>query len=838
MFEAIKPLSRRSAVLLTAVVVVGVAAIAGAAMRGGPAHTQSRGFAGLPAAARGPISAALGAQEPGYRITGLRTRNAGQRLDAAFSPTGVTIRGAGGRLRLALQAYGSTELSPVSPVAHENRIVYAHPGVTETWANGPLGLEQSFTLSSPPASAAGQLTLSLALGGDLRPTLGSGTVLLHGPGGSLAYRGLVATDARGRTLPSSLSLAAGRLLIHVDARSATYPVTVDPFVQQAELTPPDGIADNLFGYSIATNATTIVVGQVGDDPPAGAVDVFDEPAAGWAAATAPTATLTDASALSFGSAVAIDAAGDTIIVGADHTGAVLDGSAYVFVRPPNGWATSSAPAATLTGSDTGDIAFFGETVGISSDGTTLVVGGGGQTIGANSEQGAAYVFVKPPTGWAGSVHQNAELTATGGVAGEELGAAAAISSDGDTVLAGASDSGEAHPGPGSVYAFEKPAAGWTGTVHQSAQLTASDGDDGDQLGDSLALAGNVLAVGAPYRTPVGGVTKQGALYVYVEPTGGWVTAKQNDELTATDGVTQSLLGDAVAVSSDGTTVLGGANSGGASDASGLAYVFKEPASGWPSTPGTTIAQQTQTLTPSNGAPGDGFGSAVAIAGQEAAVGAADETVGNNKGEGATYLFGYPTPSISIATPASGAHYTEGASVTAAYTCSVTGSTISSCTGTVANGAPLPTSTLGAHTFTVTATTVDGIQTTDTVDYVVIKPPVPVISALRQTHSKWREGSKLASISRAHKAPPTGTKFTFTLSAAARVKLTFTAHKRRRKRKPTSLTLTAAAGKRTLAFDGRITAKHRLAPGTYKLTITATGAGGSSKPHSLTFTIVK
>jgi hypothetical protein len=826
MFEAIKPLSRRSAALLAAIVVVGVAAIAGAAMRGGPARTQSRGLAGLPAAARGPISAALGEQEPGYLVTELQARNAGQRLDAAFSPAGVTIRGAGGRVRLDLKAYGATELSPVSPAAHANRIVYAHPTITETWTNVPLGLEQSFRLSSPPPSAAGMLSLSLALGGDLRPSLSNGTVLLRGPVGSLAYGGLVATDARGRTLPASLSLAAGRLLIHVDARSAAYPVTIDPLVQQAELTPPDGVANNVFGYAIAANATTIVVGQVGDDPPAGAVDVFVEPAAGWAAATAPTATLSDASALSFGSAVGIDAAGDTIIVGADHTGAVLDGSAYVFVKPPNGWATSSAPAATLTGSDTGDIAFFGETVGISSDGTTAVVGGGGQKIGSNGEQGAAYVFVRPTTGWAGPVHQNAELTATGGVAGEELGEAAAISSDGDTVLAGASDSGEAHPGPGSVYAFEKPAAGWTGTVHQSAQLTASDGNDGDQLGDSLALAGNVLAVGAPYRTPVGGVTKQGALYVYVEPTGGWVNAPQNDELTATDGVSQSLLGDAVAVSSDGTTVLGGANSGGASDASGLAYVFKEPASGWPSTPGTTIAHETQTLTPSNGAPGDGFGSAVAIAGQEAAVGAADETVGNNQGEGATYLFGYPTPSIAIATPASGARYTEGASVKAAYLCSVTGSTISTCTGTVANGAPLPTSSLGAHSFTVTATTVDGIQATDTVSYTVVRhtvvrPPPPVISGVKQSHKRWRERR--------------GTKFTFRLSQPARVTLSFAPARGKRHRKPVTLTLSERAGKDTISFDGRIHRRH-LAPGAYKVTITATGAGGRSKPHSLKFTI--
>ncbi len=716
-------------------------------------HRVTAASTQIPAAARGPISAALGAESPGFRIRQLRAHNASQRLTATFGPGGVTVRGAGGQARFALTGYGRAQ-----PVPAGNRVDYDRRGLTETWTNGPLGLEQSFELRAP--TAGGRLTLSLTLSGDLHPTLasGGGRVVLTGPTGALAYGGLEATDARGRTLPSSLEASGDRIEIHVDTRSAAYPVTVDPFVQQAELTPPHGVASNLFGYSIAANANTIVVGQVGDGTP-GAVDVFVEPGTGWAAATAPTATLTYASALDFGSAVAIDGAGDTIVVGADHTGAVLDGSAYVFTKPPSGWTTSSAPAATLTGSDTGDIAFFGGAVGISSDGATVVVGGLGQQIGANGEQGAAYVFVRPPAGWSGSVHQNAELTASGGVAGQNLGVTVAISSDGGTVFAGASDSNQApHPGPGSVYVFEKPGAGWTATVHQSAELTAGDGDGGDQLGSSVALAGNVLAVGAPNRTPVGGVSKQGAVYVYVEPAGGWISAKQNAELTATSGVTQSLLGGAVALSSDGSTLLAGADSGGASNASGLAYVFKEPASGWPASPGATIAHQTQMLTPSTSAPGDGFGSAVAVAGQEQAVGADLETVGGNQAEGAAYLFGYPTPTISIAAPLSGARYTQGMRVKAAYTCSVTGSTVSSCTGTIAAGAPLPTSTLGAHSLTVNAATVDGIHATDTVDYTVVKLPRPLLSGLKQAHKRWRERA--------------GTSFTFKLNEAARLTLSF------------------------------------------------------------------
>jgi trimeric autotransporter adhesin len=804
------------AAVVVSAAILGALAIVPASVPGHPHRPVAPASTSIPLAARGPISAALGAESPSFRITDLQARNASQHLAATFGPAGVTLRGAGGQALFALTGYGRTQ-----PVAVGNRVDYVRRGLTETWANGPLGLEQSFELRAPVAT--GRLTLSLAVSGDLRPALasGGGRVMLTGPTGALAYGGLVATDARGRTLPSSLEATGDRIVIHVDTRTAAYPVTVDPFVQQAELTPPHGVTNNLFGYSIAANANTIVVGQVGDAPPAGAVDVFVKPAAGWAAATAPTATLTDASALDFGSAVAIDAAGDTIVVGADHTGAVFDGSAYVFTRTGTSWTTSSAPAATLTGSDTGNIAFFGETVGISSDGTTAVVGAGGQQIGSNEEQGAAYVFVKPPLGWAGSVHQNAELTATGGVAGQELGTAAAISSNGGTVIAGASDGNQtAHPGAGSVYVFEKPGGSWSSTVHQSAELTASDGDGGDQLGSSVALAGNVLAVGAPYRTPVGGVSKQGAVYVYVEPAGGWISAKQNEELTATSGVTQSLLGGTVALSSDGSTLLAGADSAGASDASGLAYVFKEPAAGWPTSPGTTIAHQAQTLTPSNGGPGDDFGGAVAIAGQEAAVGADLQTVGSNDAEGATYLFGYPTPTISIAAPLGGARYPRGTSAKAAYTCSVTGSAISSCTGTTADGAPLPTSTLGAHSFTVTAMTVDGLIATQTVEYQVVKLPRPVLSDLRQAHKRWRERA--------------GTYFSFRLNEDARLTLLFRPAHGRAVKAATK----GALGRNRIAFFGVISAHHKLRPGRYTVTFTASNSGGRSKPHSLRFTILR
>jgi len=76
------------------------------------------------------------------------------------------------------------------------------------------------------------------------------------------------------------------------------------------------------------------------------------------------------------------------------------------------------------------------------------------------------------------------------------------------------------------------------------------------------------------------------------------------------------------------------------------------------------------------------------------------------------------PTVSLTTPPSGTPtYSYGQVVDASYSCTAgTGSTISSCTGTVANGAPVNTTSSGSNSFTVTATDTDGQSTSVTHDY--------------------------------------------------------------------------------------------------------------------------
>ncbi len=152
-----------------------------------------------------------------------------------------------------------------------------------------------------------------------------------------------------------------------------------------------------------------------------------------------------------------------------------------------------------------------------------------------------------------------------------------------------------------------------------------------------------------------------------------------------------------------------------------------------------------------------------------------------------------------------------------------------------------------------------VSLTATSAAVTVAPPIPVITGLRQSARSWREGSRLARISRKHR-PPVGTTISFTSDEPVSVSFGFTQllvgrtvanecvakTRRNAARRPCQralkvavLPLTAASGTDEVVFQGRISAHRRLAVGRYTLTIVATNSNGvSAAPQSLSFTIVK
>lgn len=86
------------------------------------------------------------------------------------------------------------------------------------------------------------------------------------------------------------------------------------------------------------------------------------------------------------------------------------------------------------------------------------------------------------------------------------------------------------------------------------------------------------------------------------------------------------------------------------------------------------------------------------------------------------------PAIAVATPANGASYLQGQSAAASFRCSSTAPvTIVGCSGPIAPGSAIDTSSLGSHSFKVTATDSNGVSSSTTVTYAVVSSPTTTIT---------------------------------------------------------------------------------------------------------------
>jgi hypothetical protein len=343
--------------------------------------------------------------------------------------------------------------------------------------------------------------------------------------------------------------------------------------QMALLVPSDGNAGDYFGVAVAMRGDVIVVGAPEhfyvDGP--GAVYVFVKPAGGWKGQLTETAKLIASDGMkgdALGSSVSIS--GNTIVAGAPGLSPFnTSGAAYVFVKPASGW-KNATQTAKLTASDSGAYDTFGYSVSL--DGDSLVAG-----APSNQQNGAAYIFVEPSGGWKDAT-QTAKFTASDGANGDDLGYSVSIS--GDTVVAGA-------PAPyqdqkvGAAYVFVEPSGGWK-NMTQTAKLTEGDGQAGDHLGSSVAIGGSVIAAGAPEysRGPAlkqGGqaLWQEGAVYLFTEPTGGWKTVSSKTKLNGSDARYRAWLGSSLALK--GNTIITGAPAlSYFAPWQGAAYLFERP----------------------------------------------------------------------------------------------------------------------------------------------------------------------------------------------------------------------------------------------------------------------
>jgi hypothetical protein len=323
----------------------------------------------------------------------------------------------------------------------------------------------------------------------------------------------------------------------------------------------------------------------------------------------------------FGQSVAVE--GDTAVVGAPFADGAR-GAVYVFARAGDGWTQT----AKLTASDGAVRDRLGSSVAIAGD--TIVAGAPLAALGANPSRGAVYTFAA--TGPEART-ETAKLTASDGAGGDHLGSSVAVA--GDTIVAGAPGATVGgNAAQGAVYTF---AATGPGARSETAKLTASDGARFDDLGFSVAVAGDTIVAGAPGAT-VGGNSSRGAVYTFAATGAGART--ETAKLIASDGAAIDRLGWSVAVAGD-TIVAGAPRACGGNPVQGAAYTF--------AVAGAAARTQTAKLTASDGARGDRLGTSVAAAGDTTVAGAPIARVGANARPGAAYTFAVTGPAARTET---------------------------------------------------------------------------------------------------------------------------------------------------------------------------------------------
>ncbi|MCP4662904.1 MAG: DUF11 domain-containing protein [bacterium] len=354
-------------------------------------------------------------------------------------------------------------------------------------------------------------------------------------------------------------------MIHVDDRSAVYPVIIDPLISQVkQLTVDDGAADDWYGGSVGISGDTVIVGAYANDgagTDSGSAYVFERSAGGtdnWGLVKKLTAADADVSDC-FGHSVGIS--GDTVIVGAhlnDDAG-TDSGSAYVFERNAGG-ADNWGQVRKLTAADADVSDWFGVSVGISGD--TVIVGAI-RNDDAGSDSGSAYVFERN-AGGADNWGEVTKLTAADADAGDRFGVSVGIS--GDTVIVGAHLNDDAGSASGSAYVFERNAGG-ADNWGEVTKLTADIGAFGDYFGHSVGISGDTVIVGAHNNDDAGA-------FVFERDFGGVDSWGQVKALTAADGATGDSFGRKVGISGDTVVVGAPLNDHDAVQNSGAAYVFE------------------------------------------------------------------------------------------------------------------------------------------------------------------------------------------------------------------------------------------------------------------------
>jgi hypothetical protein len=309
--------------------------------------------------------------------------------------------------------------------------------------------------------------------------------------------------------------------------------------QGAKLVGSGASADAYQGWSVAlsANGNTAAIGGTNDNSLKGAVWIFTRSSGVWSQqGNKLTGTGATGNAQQ-GSALSLSASGDILAVGgpADN---MFGGATWIFTRSAGPWTQEGSK---LVGTGMVGQARQGGSVAISSDGTTLIVGGNNDM----NRRGAAWIFTRDSGGtWS---QQGAKLVGTGGSSDAWQGISVAISANGNTALVGGSNDNSLK---GAAWVFTRSSGVWS---QLGSKLTGTGAVGSARQGTSLGLSadGNTVVIGG-----AGDDSNKGAMWVFKRNGSTWT--QQGSKVSGSGATGSARQGTSISVSSNGTTAaLGG-----------------------------------------------------------------------------------------------------------------------------------------------------------------------------------------------------------------------------------------------------------------------------------------
>ncbi len=344
-----------------------------------------------------------------------------------------------------------------------------------------------------------------------------------------------------------MKIAIMTILIYLSISAAN----ADPLLQgiTLDLTPAEY---KQLGSSVAISGDIAVIGAPGSSGDIGQACLYQRSGESWSLLNCLSPSPESSTVQQFGHAVSIS--GELLVISAENKQNGQHGVAYIYQRQGGAW----LPQAELISPNASSNDKFASTLSISE--SYIAIGAPG--FSAN-KAGAVHIFKSTTSGWI----EDKVITPISSFKSANFGASLMLS--GEYLIIGDDDHGRAHEGTGYIYKREE------GLWSLQASLKGGDITKSANFATSVAISKNYAVIGAKSENNplIKKHKKSGAVYIYKRSDKLW---NSQAKLLASDAQQGDNFGSSVAISGDYLLIGAEKNS----SAKGATYLFQNKGDVW------------------------------------------------------------------------------------------------------------------------------------------------------------------------------------------------------------------------------------------------------------------